>query len=358
VVRRDGEVVANVADPSRPRVVVVDDTSDTWGHQRIAYLDEIGEFEVRAVTLVESGPVRGLLRVESAFGQSTLTEDFVMAAEGDALEWRVLLDWREPAKLLKLRVPTVLRDGVATHEVAYATIVRPQDGEEKPSQRWVDLTGRIEGLDGPAGVALLNDAKYGVDVRDASIGLTAVRSPIYAHHDPAEPMPGVRYRYQDIGFQRFTLALVPHAGPWESAGLARRAAELHLRPTTLPESPHPGDRPAVASFASLSAPEVVLGALKPAQDGSGDLIVRLVETTGAAVACRVDLAAWGTSFEVELRPWEVRTWRIGRDGRAVETDLLEDPLAIGNSAPRRTSRRTPDVDTPIDDPDRPEPVSI
>ena len=357
VIRREGKDVANVADASRGRALVIDDTSDTWGHRRVAYLDVEGEFAVESVRLIEAGPVRGLLRVVSRYRDSVLTEDFVLAAGAATIEWRVLLDWQERAKLLKLRVPTALADAVATYETPYATIVRAQDGEEKPGQRWVDLTGTVAGAASDngaslrAGVAVLNDAKYGFDAADASIGVTAVRSPIYAHHDPAEPMPGVRYQYQDIGFQRFTLALLPHAGSWQDAGVPRRAIELNVRPTTLPESPHPGTRPPTASFAAVSSPHVVIGALKLAEDGSGNVIVRLVETHGIGGPCTVELGAWGRKFEAELGPWQVRTWRIEPERGAIETDLLEDPLDAASpaGAPAASSAQPP-----IADPDRPE----
>ena len=68
--RDDGRDVRGIdlADPTRPRAVVVDDTSDTWGHRRITYQDVVGEFEATGITLVESGPARAILRVESRFG--------------------------------------------------------------------------------------------------------------------------------------------------------------------------------------------------------------------------------------------------------------------------------------------------
>ena len=70
--------------------------------------------------------------------------------------------------------------------------------------------------------------------------MTAVRSPIYAHHEPTVPAVGVRYQFQDQGLQRFTLWLVPHRGKWPDAGLTRRALELNQRPMALIESFHPG----------------------------------------------------------------------------------------------------------------------
>jgi alpha-mannosidase len=201
-------------------------------------------------------------------------------------------------------------------------------------------------------VALLNDGKHGFDVRHGSIGVTAVRSPIYAHHDPAEPQPGVRYQYQDIGFQRFTLALMPHIGPLSASRVARRALELNVLPTTLLESPHPGDASTSASFLEVSSSNVVVGALKRAEDGSGDVIVRMFETAGTGGPCRVDLRAWGRSFQADIGPWQVRTWRVPASGDPFEVDLLEDPI----SEPRRPAPSSQArVAPPVEDPDRPEP---
>jgi alpha-mannosidase len=348
VVRRDGKDVADLADASRPRAVVVDDTSDTWSHRRVSFADVVGEFRARSVELIEAGPVRGLLRVASTYGGSELTEDFVLAAGDDALEWRVLLDWREPARMLKLRVSTPLRDGVTTYEASYAALERPQDGAEEPGQKWVDVTA----ADGGAGVALLNDGKHGFDVLDGSIGVTAVRSPIYAHHDPAEPQPGVRYQFQDIGFQRFLLAVMPHVGPLSASRVARRALELNIPPTSLLESPHPGDAPTSASFLEVSSPDVVVGALKQVEDGSGDVVVRLVETAGVGGACRVELRAWQRAFEADIGPWQVRTWRVPATGDPFEVDLLEERIP---DAEAPASARAATAVLPVDEPDRPEP---
>ena len=40
--RGDGRDVVDLADGSRPRAVVVDDTSDTWSHRRVAFRDVVG----------------------------------------------------------------------------------------------------------------------------------------------------------------------------------------------------------------------------------------------------------------------------------------------------------------------------
>ncbi|HEY0442881.1 MAG TPA: glycoside hydrolase family 38 C-terminal domain-containing protein, partial [Candidatus Limnocylindrales bacterium] len=339
VMRDDGRDVADIANPDRPFAAVVDDTSDTWGHRRLAYRDEIGAFEATAVYLVESGPVRAIVRVESRFGASRLVEDFVLSAGDRALEIRVILDWHEDAKLLKLRFPTRISTATATYEIPYGTIDRPANGEEEPGQRWVDVTGTVEG-GGPLGVAVINDGKYGFDVVGGEIGVTAVRSPIYAHHEPRIPTAGVRYQYMDQGQQRFTLALLPHRGSWTDAGVTRRALELNQRQTVLIESFHDGPLPQVASYASIEPDNLVVGALKLAEDGD-DLVVRAVETTGRPAAARIDLPAWGREITFDAGPYEIRTFRVPRDADApvVETDLLERPLAAEAGDAAASGRR-------------------
>ena len=59
---------------------MIDDPSDTWGHGVVAYDHAVGEFECVGVRLLEAGPVRGIVRVESRYGSSTLREDYVLAA--------------------------------------------------------------------------------------------------------------------------------------------------------------------------------------------------------------------------------------------------------------------------------------
>ena len=330
VLREGGKDVVDVAEPDRPRAVVVQDTSDTWGHRLLAFRDELGEFSAKTVSVIESGPVRGILRVTSHWKGSTLVEDFVLAAGARELDIRVLLDWRQHAQLLKLRFATRVREPMATYEIPYGAIERPANGEEEPGQRWIDVSGADgSAKDGTArfGLAVLNDAKYGFDIHEGELGVTAVRSPIYAHHEPTRPRPGVRYEFQDQGRQRFTLRLVPHRGGWAEAGLTRRAAQLNQRPTVLIESFHEGPLPLTASYAAVTPDHVVLGAVKLAEDAD-DLIVRVVETAGRATSARIELPAWDRRIDLDIGPFQIRTLRVPRDAKSgpVFVDLLERPI--------------------------------
>jgi alpha-mannosidase len=229
-------------------------------------------------------------------------------------------------------MPTGLTDVVAAYEIPYGAIERPADGEEEPGQRWIDVSGTVPGTTRRFGLAILNDAKYGFDIHDGELGVTAVRSPIYAHHEPTVPAEGVRYQFQDQGLQRFTLWLVPHRGEWADAGLTRRALELNQRPTALIESFHAGTLGSRSSFASVEPDHVILGAVKQAEDGEG-LVVRLAETAGRPATATVRFPAWEREFGVEIGAFEIRTFRVPADAalEPIETDLLERPPAEAGS---------------------------
>jgi alpha-mannosidase len=293
-----------------PHAVVVRDLSDTWGHGVAAYDDEIGELECSSVRVVEDGPVRRIIRVESVYGSSMLVEEYLLSLGARYVDVRVTVDWREQLKLLKLRYPTHGEE--ATFEVPYGHVVRPADGHENPAQGWVDC-GRL---------SVANDAKYGHDVSGGSIGITVLRSPVYAWHDPRQLDPDGIYDYLDQGRQEFRLRLIPHAGDWREAETVRRATELNQLPFALLASFHSGTLPPVASFASNDEGSAIVTVLKRAEDDDA-LVVRAYESAGRATIARITVL--DRSFDAQFGPAEIKTFRVPRDpGVTVsETDLLE-----------------------------------
>ncbi len=304
---------ADLAAPGAKHAVVIDDRSDTWGHKVVAYDDELGEFECVSVRVVESGPVRTAVRVESRYGDSTLREDYVLGRDSAYVDVRVALDWRERCKLLKLRYPTSIDATEATYEVPYGHVVREANGHEEPGQAWVDVSA------GDRGLAVLNDAKYGYDARGGDIGISAVRSPPYAWHEPRELDPDGVYEHMDQGRQDFLVRLVPHAGDWRAAGVPRLAAELNQPPFALLESYHAGPLPRRASYAEDDG-SVVITVLKRAEEGDG-LVVRAFESAGRPAS--VTLRVLDRELRAEFGPNEIKTFHLGESGRVREVNLLE-----------------------------------
>ncbi|HVX45911.1 MAG TPA: glycoside hydrolase family 38 C-terminal domain-containing protein [Mycobacteriales bacterium] len=313
---------------SRPHTVVSEDASDTWGHRVLSYVAKGRPFRPRSVRLIESGPVRAVIRVESEFGRSTLREEFILRNGSATVEVRVRLDWHEQLHLLKLRFPTALTDAEVTYEVPFGHLARPADSGEKPGQSWVDLTGRIG--DVPAGLTVINNAKHAYDATafagGVDLGITAARGPVYAWHDPRQLEADGAFSYQDQGVQEFGYLLVPHAGDREAADVVRTTAQFLMPARSMMESFHDGPLAPSASFLDGGAGSVVITAVKAAEDASADTIVRAVESAGHPASARIDVL--DRSIEADFGAHEIKTFRVpaAADQPVVETDLLEFDL--------------------------------
>ncbi|HEY9290041.1 MAG TPA: glycoside hydrolase family 38 C-terminal domain-containing protein, partial [Microlunatus sp.] len=346
--RRTGVELAG----SGPHLQLCSDPTDTWGHRVVSYAWPGDDMPVDRIRVVESGPLRAAVRVERSWGRSRMTETFVLGSDSDALELRYAIDWCEPGHLLKIRFPVPVADPQATYEIPFATLQRPVDGAEEPAQSWVDLTGTVGSgrQQQQAGLVVINNAKHGYDVSpadspvpdsDASIGITAVRSPVYAWHDPKELDPDGVYSYQSQGHQEFGCLLVPHGGNWRTVQPTRRAAELGLAPRAMLETFHDGPLPPTLTFAEVITTEgngqvlatAIKGAEDAAADGRCDLIVRISETAGHPAAAEVRLPVVGRTIRCELTPYQIRTFRIPVEGRRriTEVNLLELDDKINNA---------------------------
>ncbi len=344
LVKATGVDVLSGADGST-HTQICDDPTDTWGHRVVSYAWPGESMRVDRVVVRESGPLRSRVRVERSWGASTLVEEFVLAHDSVVLRVDVTIDWREKAKLLKLRFPTGLQDARATYEIPYGTLERPVDGAEEPAQSWVDLSGTVGGA--TAGLTVITTSKHAYDVSPgssgvtggaaradgASIGVTAVRSPVYSWHEPRLLDPEGSYSYQDQGVQRFSYELAAHAGDWRTAEPTRRAAALAAPPRAMLESFHAGTLPAEHSFASDAAGPVLVTAIKGSEDatdgpGGADLIVRAVETRGEPAFARIELPLVGRTLQEEFAPNQIRTFRVPTDPASpvIEVDLVEWPL--------------------------------
>lgn len=288
-----------------------------------------------SVELIESGPLLGSIRATHRFGSSSeAVITYVLRAGSRRVDLEIALDWREDEKLLALEVPLSVAPAAATCEIQFGVESRPTHTNtswdsakfEVCAHRFVDLSE-----DG-WGVAVLNDGRYGHSVHpdpthDTRAGAGRVRVSLL--RAPNYPDPRA-----DRGRHQVTVALLPH-GPGLTEVLAQ--AEALNSPLRVV-----GAGPVGSSDAGLPAPVVTVGdprvqvsAVKAADDGSGDLVVRLWEATGThvrtelgfgpgtAAVRRCDLleepqpgspalVVEGGHLPLELRPFELVTLRCAR----------------------------------------------
>jgi alpha-mannosidase len=317
---KDVEVFSSPA--ARP--VVIEDSSDTWGHNVLQFHDTVGMFSVERVDLVEHGPVKATIRVTSVYGHSRLIQDFTMYTEQKRIDVSATVAWSEQFKMLKLRFPVNLDFNRVTYEIPYGYIERPANGEEEPGQNWIDVSGLYPETRTLYGLSILNDGKYSFDVLGAEIGITVLRSPIYAHHIPVEPHPDREYSFIDQGIQRFRYALLPHDGGWELCETVRRAAEFNELPATLIGTFHQGELPQKQGFIEVDASNIVISVIKKAEEND-DIILRCYETDKRSTQAVIHLKVLDRRIETSFQPCEIKTFRIPRNhAQAVtEVNLLE-----------------------------------
>jgi len=307
--------------------LVLEDRSDTWGHDVVAYRDAIGRFDRGAVRIEESGPVRAALRATSTYKQSTIAQTFRLYRDSPRIEVNLELDWHEQFRMLKLAFPVNVSEPVTTSSVPYGHLVREASGDEEPCGPWVDVSGRAERHEGSLdyGLALITDSKHGYDTCGSEIRLSVLRSPIYAWHDPARPEPDREYLFMDQGRSLLQYWLVPHAGPWQDADVVRDAMAINRPPIVVNEFGHEGAAPDVWTGAEAGPENIILSALKRAEDRDG-IIVRLWETAGRTAQAWVKVPELSAEWQGAIGAHEIKTLRLRMTANGEhweETDLLE-----------------------------------
>ena len=303
------------------RAVVIDDKSDTWSHDVRAYTEEIGAFGNASFRILENGPLRAAIRVRSRYGNSELETDWMLLAGARTLEARVTLDWHEHLKMLKFSFPVSVENPQPVYEVPFGFKMRPPNGDEDPGQRWIDVSGVRDGK--RYGLSIINDAKYGYSVQDSDLRVSIVRGTVYAHHRPVQLREDGEYLWMDQGQQTFRLLLVPHDASWQDAGTMRMAEEFTAPVPVIYQGIHGGSRAAADSFLSVDVPNVVVSAVKEAEDGN-DLIIRCYETAGRTTTATFNLALVNQNWTGTFRPLEIKTLRVPRSGGVIrEVNILE-----------------------------------
>jgi alpha-mannosidase len=313
-----------------PRVYI--DNSDTWSHDIKAYKDLEGTFSDAVVKVIEEGPARCIVRVESRYNQSRIWQDVMVYPGKRYIECRVKVDWKEPHRVLKLEFPVNVRDPKATCEIPYGFIERSLNGGEEPGQKWCDITGYMQGCgnedEARYGLSLLNDSKYGFDFEGTKMSMTVLRSPVYSHHDPAKlnsDYPN-KYTYIDCREQELVYRLLPHAGSWQDADTVKCAQELNNQPVVVIETSGTGDLPPIQSFVNVDVDNVIVSVFKKGEDDGW--ILRCYETAGRAVKATIFIPVLNRTLKLDFGACEIKTIKIPENlnDEAVEVNLLEFAL--------------------------------
>ncbi len=279
---------------------------DTWSHGNSFFVDTMARFSDATISVVEDGDVLSTIKVVSRYNRSEITLYFTLCAGDKTLHLRGCVDWREKHKMLKLAFPMKVEQPVADYEIPFGVMRRPADGEEEPGLSWVAVRNEQSG----DGYAFANDSSYSTSIKDGCVYLTVLRSPIYADHGASRD--GER-DYTEQGVREFSYAMLPCSG--ENAPIIRAAALLNTPPVNIIENWHQGKwQDKRYEGASLSADNVILTAIKRAEDGCGT-VVRLYETEGRETAVTVSGALLPAPLTDTITAFSVETYYLA-DGQS------------------------------------------
>lgn len=297
---------------------------DAWDIDAFYRRNVVQLTDARSMAVEHSGP-DAVVVVERLAGTSGVTQRISLGPGAESLAISTAVDWKESEKLLKLGFALDVRADRSAAETQFGHVFRPTHLNtsweaakfEICAHRWIHVA------EPGYGVAISNSSTYGHDVtrnirEDDGGTTTTVRLSLL--RAPKFPDPGA-----DRGRHELNVTIRPGAS---IADAVQEGYRTNLSPRVR-KGAHGAD-PLVA----VSNPALVVEAVKLAEDGSGDVIVRVYESLGErsgglvtagfdvngvhtvdllerpAGAPGVTLA--GNSAELALRPFQLVTLRFVR----------------------------------------------
>lgn len=243
------------------------------------------------IELVEQGNLLVKLCMEWKYGKSLIRQNVIAYANNRRIDFDTYVDYHEQHQLLKVAFPVNIRSTSATYDIQYGNVKRPthwntswdQARFESVAHRYVDLSERNYG------VSLLNDCKYGHDIKEDVIRLTLIKTATHPDY------------LQDQGEHRFSYGILPHSGDFVSAGVVEEAHRFN-QPMNVVEG---SLKLSFEQMLVFNNAHVELDAVKKSEDGKY-IVVRFHEYAGETSNLTIQ-----TGFS-----W--KSWQ--------ESDLMERPI--------------------------------
>ena len=272
---------------------------------------------VGAPRIESQSDLRVVVVADFATTHSKFRVRWSLTAGSSRLDIALDADWNESEYRLQMNLPTNVLAREATCGTQFGHVRRPRHHNtswdvakfEVCAHRYVHV-----GEPG-CGIAILADGPRGYDIRGNALALTLLRSPKFP--DPQA----------DMGRQRVEWSLYVDQCPGDVEGIEIESA-LVAHPYRLIT----GTPIAISAGIRLDARGALISVIKPADDGSGDLVVRLWETRGArtsgtlsisrpaatAVLCNAleeplspeIISVKDGIVDIELAPFQIQTLRI------------------------------------------------
>lgn len=257
---------------------------DAWDIQRDAFLSAEGIDDSHVERVTETKRGGATVHVSSTTDGVSIDACITLRAKSKSLEFRTKVDWRASERFLKVDIPMAIQADRAQYECQYGMVERPiQKNTRSDEAKYESCTHRfVRVADAGYAAAVVNASTYGSDVspihrntasgpvRGTMIRLSLLSSPLY-------PDPNT-----DKGVHEFAWNVVADASMPAVLDEANR-----LNAAVLPAVP------VFDPLAQLNPVDgvMVLDWVKLADDGSGDLILRVYEAVGGEAHARLAVNA-------------------------------------------------------------------
>jgi len=245
---------------------------DAWDVDRFYrnHVTDIREVERLETTVDASGTAQ--VSIARRFSESSVVQTLSLAPGDRTLVVDQVVDWHETEKFLKVAFPLDVRAEHTTAETQFGANKRVTHVNTSwEAAKFETSMHRYLLVDEPGfGVALVNDSIYGYDTtRSAEDGSVTTTVRLSLLRAPRFPDPET-----DQGTQTHRFGLVVGT---DLAGATTEGAAMNA-----PASTVLGDH-GVEPLVEVS-PEAVVSSVKLADDGSGDVVVRVYEPVGRRVS--------------------------------------------------------------------------
>lgn len=261
--------------------------NDAWDID-IFYQEKMREIvQLTVFEITQTGPLRLTVHMEWKYMNSYIRQDMILYSTSRRIDFKTDVDFHEQHQLLKAAFPADVRTTYGTFDVQYGNVRRPNHWNtswdmakfETVAHRWADLSER------GYGVSLLNDCKYGHDIKDNVMRISLLRA-------------GTNPDYlQDQGEHVFTYSLLPHKGDFVEGRTVQEAFALNQPMLAV------NGQSALSydSFLSFDNDQIELDAVKKSEDGRY-LVIRFHEFAGSRQQVTVKTGfSWKAWAECDLR---------------------------------------------------------
>lgn len=292
---------------------------DNWNLD-IFYSEKMWQVDdVEYMDVLESGPVRGMLRIARKFLNSSIIQDVILYNDIPRIDFKTFIDWKEKDIVLKAAFPVDINADRATYEIQFGHIERNTHWNttwdmakfEVCGHKWADLS------ENGYGVSLLNDCKYGYDIKDNRMRLTLLRCGTMPNPDA------------DKEVHEFTYSLYPHSEDWREGGTVQEAYDLNCPLTGRVVGKQDGSLPGSLAMVKVNKENVIVEVVKKAEENDetilrvyeaynrrGKVKVNLYKNIKRITECNLmekedeEVRFDGSEFSFNIKPLEIKTFKV------------------------------------------------